>query len=52
MLFSLNKCIEQVMTITNYNGVARDYVRRLIHALGATYTPNLTQENTHVISSR
>ncbi|KAI8580609.1 hypothetical protein K450DRAFT_236426 [Umbelopsis ramanniana AG] len=40
-----------VMTITNYNGVARDYVRRLIHALGATYTPNLTQENTHVISS-
>lgn len=40
-----------VITITNYSGVPRDYVRRLIHALGATYTPNLTEDNTHVITS-
>ncbi|KAM3588887.1 regulator of Ty1 Transposition [Umbelopsis sp. WA50703] len=40
-----------VITITNYSGVPRDYVRRLIHALGATYTPNLTEDNTHVVTS-
>ncbi|KAG0170496.1 hypothetical protein DFQ28_001810 [Apophysomyces sp. BC1034] len=39
-----------VITITSYSGIARDYLRRLITAVGATYTSNMTESHTtHVI---
>ncbi|KAF7726703.1 hypothetical protein EC973_008477 [Apophysomyces ossiformis] len=41
-----------VITITSYSGIARDYLRRLITAVGATYTANMTEsQTTHVICS-
>ncbi|RUS32921.1 hypothetical protein BC938DRAFT_473796 [Jimgerdemannia flammicorona] len=38
-----------VITVSNYTGVTRDYVKRLIYILGASYTPHMTPANTHVI---
>ncbi|KAJ1917993.1 regulator of Ty1 Transposition [Mycoemilia scoparia] len=42
---------EFVIAISNYRSHAREYLKRLIIAMGASYTPYLTRENTHLISA-
>jgi len=37
-------------TVTNYTGKARDDIRRLLQAIGATYVPHLTSSGTLLIS--
>lgn len=39
------------ISLTNYSGNARFYLIKLIEALGATYTKNLTRDNDYLISS-
>lgn len=38
-----------VITISNYQGESRQYLEKLIKALGATFTKNMTPNNTHLI---
>lgn len=43
-----------VMTVSNYNGPIREYLKRMIIATGATYKPELSSKNhaeptTHII---
>ncbi|KAG0235379.1 hypothetical protein BGW42_005358 [Actinomortierella wolfii] len=45
---------DMVMTISNYNGPIREYIKRLIVTMGATYKPTLTspfatEPTTHII---
>lgn len=39
------------ISVTNYAGRAREDIRRMIHALGFTYTPTFTSANTHLIAA-
>ncbi|KAI0039891.1 hypothetical protein FA95DRAFT_1503597 [Auriscalpium vulgare] len=39
------------ITVTNYTGEAREYLKRLIALMGATFTPSLTGKNTVVIAA-
>ncbi|KAG8903530.1 hypothetical protein FRB99_003161 [Tulasnella sp. 403] len=39
------------ITVTNYTGESREYIKKLIQATGATFTANMTQKNTHVIAA-
>ncbi|KAJ1990094.1 regulator of Ty1 Transposition [Coemansia spiralis] len=41
-----------VISISHYTGASREYLRRLIIAMGAKYTPKLTRNNTHLITAR
>lgn len=38
-----------IISITNYTGRAREDIRKMITAIGARYTPELTYRNTHLI---
>ncbi|KAI8055723.1 BRCT domain-containing protein [Syncephalis plumigaleata] len=38
-----------IITISNYSGMAREYLKRLIILCGAQYTAEMTRRNTHVI---
>ncbi|KZT24310.1 hypothetical protein NEOLEDRAFT_1242555 [Neolentinus lepideus HHB14362 ss-1] len=40
-----------IMTITNYTGEARDYIRKLITTMGATFTASMSSSNTVVIAA-
>ena len=42
----MSKC---TIAISNYRSHAREYLKRLILAMGAKYTPYLTPKNTHLI---
>ena len=39
----------QEITVTNYTGEAREYLKKLITAMGATFTPSMTGKNTVLI---
>ncbi|KAF8210360.1 hypothetical protein K438DRAFT_1809538 [Mycena galopus ATCC 62051] len=39
------------ITVTNYTGEAREYLKRLIQIMGATFTPNMSGENTVLIAA-
>ncbi|EGN97163.1 hypothetical protein SERLA73DRAFT_161344 [Serpula lacrymans var. lacrymans S7.3] len=39
------------ITITNYTGDSRDYLKRLISAMGAKFTPSMSTSNTIVIAA-
>ncbi|KAJ2859393.1 regulator of Ty1 Transposition [Coemansia erecta] len=41
-----------VVSISHYTGAAREYIRRLVIAMGAEHTPKLTRANTHLITAR
>ncbi|KAJ2592426.1 regulator of Ty1 Transposition [Coemansia sp. RSA 1804] len=41
-----------VVSISHYTGSAREYIRRLVVAMGAEYTPKLTRASTHLIAAR
>ncbi|KZO94007.1 hypothetical protein CALVIDRAFT_501980 [Calocera viscosa TUFC12733] len=38
------------ITVTNYTGPARDYVKLLIETLGAKFTPTMSGSTTHVVA--
>ncbi|KAJ2782336.1 regulator of Ty1 Transposition [Coemansia interrupta] len=40
-----------VISVSGYTGVARQFLRTLILAMGARYTPHLSRENTHLITA-
>jgi hypothetical protein len=40
------------MSITNYSGGARDYLKKLIRAMGAEVTTTMTSATTHLIAAR
>lgn len=42
---------DQLITITNYTREAREYLKKVIHALGGKFTPSMTTKNTCVIAS-
>jgi hypothetical protein len=35
----------QEITVTNYSGAARDYLKKLIQVMGARFTPSMSQSN-------
>ncbi|KAF8987641.1 hypothetical protein BDQ17DRAFT_1435488 [Cyathus striatus] len=39
------------ITLTNYTGEAREYLKKLITAMGATFTPSMTGKNTVLIAA-
>ncbi|KAJ2386851.1 regulator of Ty1 Transposition, partial [Coemansia sp. RSA 2603] len=40
-----------VISVSGYTGVARQFLRTLILAMGARYTPHLSRENTHLVTA-
>ncbi|KAH7105470.1 BRCT domain-containing protein [Auriculariales sp. MPI-PUGE-AT-0066] len=42
---------EERLTITNYSGSVRDYLRKLIELLGGHYTPTMSAQNTQVVAA-
>ncbi|KAG5440671.1 hypothetical protein PCK2_000259 [Pneumocystis canis] len=43
---------DMIITISNYQGESRQYLEKLIEALGATFTKNMKPDNTHLIIPR
>lgn len=41
----------QEITITNYTGEAREYLKKLIQAMGAKFTPSMSGRNTVLIAA-
>lgn len=41
----------QEITVTNYTGEAREYLKKLIMAMGATFTPSMSGKNTVLIAA-
>ena len=41
----------QEITVTNYTGDARDYLKKLIVLMGATFTPSMSGKNTVLIAA-
>ncbi|TFK35317.1 hypothetical protein BDQ12DRAFT_714751 [Crucibulum laeve] len=39
------------ITVTNYTGEAREYLKKLITAMGASFTPNMSGKNTVLIAA-
>ncbi|KAF8058683.1 hypothetical protein FPV67DRAFT_1523362 [Lyophyllum atratum] len=39
------------ITVTNYTGESREYIKRLIAAMGATFTPSMSGKNTVLIAA-
>lgn len=35
----------QEITVTNYTGAARDYLKKLIQVMGGKFTPSMSQSN-------
>lgn len=42
---------KQVITVTNYTGESRSYLKRLINDMGARYTKTMSSRNTIVIAA-
>ncbi|GJJ08989.1 hypothetical protein Clacol_003210 [Clathrus columnatus] len=40
------------ITVTNYQGDARNYLKKLIQLMGATFTPTMSSKNTVVIAAK
>ncbi|KAJ2182287.1 regulator of Ty1 Transposition [Coemansia sp. RSA 551] len=45
------KMDRMVITVSHYTGASRDYLQRLIVAMGAQYTPRMTRATTHLITA-
>ncbi|KAJ2390392.1 regulator of Ty1 Transposition [Coemansia sp. RSA 2611] len=48
---SVPKMDRMVVTVSHYTGASRDYLQRLIIAMGAQYTPRMTRETTHLVTA-
>ncbi|KAJ7032738.1 hypothetical protein C8F04DRAFT_645408 [Mycena alexandri] len=42
---------EQIISVTNYAGEMRDYLKKLITLMGGNFTPNLSTKNTALIAA-
>ncbi|PPQ92154.1 hypothetical protein CVT25_008779 [Psilocybe cyanescens] len=40
-----------VITVTNYTGEAREYIKKLVFAMGATFTPSMSGQNTVLVAA-
>lgn len=47
----LTAYISQEITVTNYTGEAREYLKKLITTMGASFTPSMTGKNTVLIAA-
>ncbi|EMD41213.1 hypothetical protein CERSUDRAFT_89793 [Gelatoporia subvermispora B] len=47
----IDKFSNHIITITNYTGRDREYLKKLISAMGAQFTPDMTSNNTVVIAA-
>lgn len=47
----LNLQQSQEITVTNYTGESREYLKKLIMAMGATFTPSMSGRNTVLIAA-
>ena len=50
-IWTLMLTTSQEITVTNYTGEAREYLKKLITAMGATFTPSMTGKNTVLIAA-
>lgn len=50
-MYSYGTNIAQEITVTNYTGDAREYLKKLIEAMGGTFTPSMSPKNTVVIAA-
>ena len=50
-ILTLMLTTSQEITVTNYTGEAREYLKKLITAMGATFTPSMTGKNTVLIAA-
>ena len=50
-LVALVSLIMQIVTISNYVGKDRDYIKKLLLAMGAEHTPTMTGRNTAVVAA-
>ncbi len=50
MALALMLCLQEI-TVTNYTGEAREYIKRIITAMGAKFTPMMTGKNTVLIAA-
>jgi hypothetical protein len=41
-----------VITVTNYTGEAREYLKKLIAVMGATFTASMSMQNTVLIAAQ
>jgi hypothetical protein len=42
---------KKVIKVTNYTGKAHKYIKKLIAAMGATFTPSISGDNTALITA-
>ncbi|KAJ2822653.1 regulator of Ty1 Transposition, partial [Coemansia erecta] len=45
------KMDRMVVSISHYTGASRDYLQRLVVAMGAQYTPRMTRATTHLVTA-
>ncbi len=43
--------LRKLISISNYTGEGRDYLRKLIEAMGARFTPNMSSQNTVLVAA-
>lgn len=41
-----------MITVTNYTGEAREYLKKLINVMGATFTASMSNQNTVLIAAK
>ena len=50
-IWTLILTTSQEITVTNYTGEAREHLKKLITAMGVTFTPSMTGKNTVLIAA-
>lgn len=45
------RLLQKIITVTNYSGKHRDYLKKLILTMGAEFTPSMSNKNTAVIAA-
>lgn len=43
--------VHQVISVTNYTGDSREYLKKLIECMGGHWTPGFSNVNTHVVAA-
>ena len=51
-LDSARRAFFQLITVSNYTGKDREYIKKLLFILGVPYTPTMTNQNTAVIAAK
>lgn len=42
----------RVITVTSYVGDSHNYLKKLVQAMGAAFTPSMTAANTHLLAAQ